>query len=121
MLMACGDFNAMNPAYGYNKYTTKPRDLCQDVTGLDFSLIKDLMHPTGIGNSVARDTAEDLTFIKKDVRRAMTSRNGGGRSRQRQHNRGNRHTGTQLHLHQNTQMDRLECLPRRQKRDDRWR
>lgn len=76
-LIACGDFNAMNPAWGYNKYTAKGRDLYQDATELEFTLITDPTHPTRIGNSVSRDTTPDLTFVKNDVRGAITWRNTG--------------------------------------------
>ncbi|XP_077523238.1 uncharacterized protein LOC144134142 [Amblyomma americanum] len=67
----------MNPAWGYNKYTAKGRDLYQDAMELDFTLITDPTHPTRIGNSVSRDTSPDLTFVKNDVRGAITWRNTG--------------------------------------------
>ncbi|KAG0444479.1 hypothetical protein HPB47_013748 [Ixodes persulcatus] len=76
-LLVCGDINAMNPAWGYNKYTAKGRDLYLDATELDFILITDPTHPTRIGNSVSRDTTPDLTFVKNDARGAITWRNTG--------------------------------------------
>ncbi|XP_070390919.1 uncharacterized protein [Dermacentor albipictus] len=75
-LIACGDFNAMNPARGY-KYTAKGRDLYQDATELDFTLITDPTNLTRIGNSVLRETTPDLTFVKNDIRGAITWRNTG--------------------------------------------
>ncbi|KAH6934766.1 hypothetical protein HPB50_000697 [Hyalomma asiaticum] len=56
-LIACGNFNTMNPAWGYNKYTAKGRNLYRDATELDFTLITDPTHLTRIGNSVSRDTS----------------------------------------------------------------
>ncbi|KAK8781540.1 hypothetical protein V5799_017119 [Amblyomma americanum] len=76
-LIVCGDFNAMNPAWGYKKYTAKGRDLYQDAMELDFTLITDPTHPTRFGYSVFRDTTPGLTFVKNDVRGAITWRNTG--------------------------------------------
>lgn len=55
-LIACGDFNAMDPAWGYVKSNAKGRNLSQDAAELDYTLITDPAHPTRIGNSVSRDT-----------------------------------------------------------------
>lgn len=71
-LLACGDFNAMHPAWGYSKHTAKGRDLLQDATDLDFTLITDPAHPTRLGNSVSRDTTPDLTFVKNDEKGTTT-------------------------------------------------
>ncbi|XP_077508619.1 uncharacterized protein LOC144120005 [Amblyomma americanum] len=67
----------MNPAWDYNKHTAKGRDLYQDAMELDFTLITDPTHPTRIGNSVSRDTTPYLTFVKNDVRGAITWRKTG--------------------------------------------
>lgn len=55
-LIACGDFNAMDHAWGYAKSNAKGRNLAQDALELNYTLITDPAHPTRIGNSGSRDT-----------------------------------------------------------------
>ncbi|XP_072142945.1 uncharacterized protein [Dermacentor andersoni] len=76
-LVACGDFNAAHPAWGYNKQLAKGRDLFQDTLDLGFTLITDPTDPTRIGNSVSRDTTPDLTFVKNDEKGNISWRNTG--------------------------------------------
>ncbi|XP_072143750.1 uncharacterized protein [Dermacentor andersoni] len=76
-LVACGDFNAAHPAWGYNKQLAKGRDLFQDTLDLGFTLITDPTDPTRIGNSVSRDTTPDLTFVKNDEKENISWRNTG--------------------------------------------
>ncbi|XP_077542813.1 uncharacterized protein LOC144155328 [Haemaphysalis longicornis] len=76
-LVACGDFNAAHPAWGYSKQLGKGRDLFQGTIDLGFTLITDPTDPTRIGNSVARDTTPDLTFVKNDEKGEITWRNTG--------------------------------------------
>ncbi|XP_077498683.1 uncharacterized protein LOC144109760 [Amblyomma americanum] len=71
-LVACGDFNAAHPAWGYNKQLAKGRDLFQDTIDLGFTLITDPTDPTRIGNSVSRDTTPDLTFVKNDEKGSIS-------------------------------------------------
>ncbi|KAG0436903.1 hypothetical protein HPB47_017705 [Ixodes persulcatus] len=65
-LVVCGDFNAPNQDWGYQKTTVKGRKLMQDATDVGLNLITDPAFPTRIGTSVTRDTTPDLTFIKTD-------------------------------------------------------
>lgn len=67
-LLIGGDFNAAHRAWGYVKDTAKGRDLLQDTLDHNCVLITDPAHPTRIGNSVARDTTPDLTFVKMITR-----------------------------------------------------
>ncbi|XP_077550626.1 uncharacterized protein LOC144163745 [Haemaphysalis longicornis] len=64
-LIICGDFNAQNQAWGYQRTLAKGRDLLQDSTDLGLNLITDPTQPTRTGNSVTRDTTPDLTFVRK--------------------------------------------------------
>ncbi|XP_077547993.1 uncharacterized protein LOC144160638 [Haemaphysalis longicornis] len=64
-LIICGDFNAQNQAWGYQRTLAKGRDLMQDSTDLGINLITDPTQPTRTGNSVTRDTTPDLTFVRK--------------------------------------------------------
>lgn len=63
-LIAGGDFNAADTAWGYGYSTAKGRQLGQDAQELDFTLLTDPAHPTRIGNSTTRDTTPDLTFVR---------------------------------------------------------
>lgn len=63
-LVIVGDFNAPHDLWGYVYETRKGRNLWQDATELDFTLITDKAFPTRIGNSATRDTTPDLAFIK---------------------------------------------------------
>ncbi|KAM7315618.1 hypothetical protein ISCGN_005401 [Ixodes scapularis] len=63
-LIAGGDFNAAEAAWGYGYNTAKGRNLAQDTQELDFALITDPAHPTRLGNSATRDTTPDLTFVR---------------------------------------------------------
>nr|XP_037270602.1 uncharacterized protein LOC119162244 [Rhipicephalus microplus] len=63
-LVIVGDFNAPHGLWRYVYETRKGRDLWQDATELDLTLITDKAFPTRIGNSAARDTTPDLAFIK---------------------------------------------------------
>ncbi|XP_077547566.1 uncharacterized protein LOC144159740 [Haemaphysalis longicornis] len=64
-LIICGDFNAQNQAWGYQRTLAKGRDLLQDSTDLGLNLITYPTQPTRTGNSVTRDTTPDLTFVRK--------------------------------------------------------
>ncbi|XP_077542647.1 uncharacterized protein LOC144155191 [Haemaphysalis longicornis] len=64
-LIICGDVNAQNQAWGYQRTLPKGRDLLQDSTDLGLNLITDPTQPTRTGNSVTRDTTPDLTFVRK--------------------------------------------------------
>ncbi|KAM7309196.1 hypothetical protein ISCGN_012827 [Ixodes scapularis] len=63
-LIAGGDFNAVEAAWGYGYNTAKGRNLAQDTQELDFALITDPAPPTRLGNSATRDTTPDLTFVR---------------------------------------------------------
>ncbi|KAG0412656.1 hypothetical protein HPB47_010199 [Ixodes persulcatus] len=63
-LIAGGDFNAAEAAWGYGYSTAKGRNLAQGTPELDFALITDPAHPTRLGNSATRDTTPDLTFVR---------------------------------------------------------
>lgn len=63
-LLVVGDFNAPSPAWGYIRDTRKGLMLWQDTHNLGYTIIIDPAYPTRMGNSVARDTTPDLTFIK---------------------------------------------------------
>lgn len=76
-LVACGDFNAMDPAWGYVKSNAKGRNLSHDAAELDYTLITDPALPTRMGNSVSRDTTPDLTFVKNNEPITITWRNTG--------------------------------------------
>lgn len=74
-LIAGGDFNAADTAWGYGYSTAKGRQLGQDAQELDFTLITDPAHPTRIGNSTTRDTTPDLTFVRNAGVAAITWKN----------------------------------------------
>ncbi|KAH9381716.1 hypothetical protein HPB48_010535 [Haemaphysalis longicornis] len=57
------------------KQSAKGRDLLQDATDLDLTLMMDPAHPTRLIISVSRNTTPDLTFVKNDERGATTWRN----------------------------------------------
>ncbi|KAH6920879.1 hypothetical protein HPB50_028133 [Hyalomma asiaticum] len=63
-LIAGGDFNAADTAWGYGYSTAKGRQLGQDAQELDFTLITDPAQPMRIGNSTTRDTTPDMTFVR---------------------------------------------------------
>ncbi|KAH6938984.1 hypothetical protein HPB50_015345 [Hyalomma asiaticum] len=63
-LIAGGDFNAADTAWGYGYSTAKGRQLGQDAQELDFTLITDPAYPTRIGNYTSRDRTPDLTFVR---------------------------------------------------------
>lgn len=58
----CGDFNAQHRELGYTTTTSKGRDLLEDATEAEFTLLTNPAHPSRIGTSAARDTNPDLAF-----------------------------------------------------------
>ncbi|KAK8787284.1 hypothetical protein V5799_022940 [Amblyomma americanum] len=62
-LIAGGDFNAADTAWGYGYSTNKGRLLGEDAQEVDCTLLTDPAHPTRIGTSTTSDTTSDLTFV----------------------------------------------------------
>ncbi|KAL1415853.1 hypothetical protein MTO96_028636 [Rhipicephalus appendiculatus] len=60
--IVCGDFNAQHRELGYTTTTSKGRDLLEDATEAEFTLLTNPAHPSRIGTSAARDTNPDLAF-----------------------------------------------------------
>lgn len=58
----CGDFNAQHTELGYTHTTSKGRDLLEDASAAEFTLLTNSAHPSRIGTSTARDTNPDLAF-----------------------------------------------------------
>lgn len=63
-LIVAGDFNAPFHTWGYRYDTNKGKELWQNATDLDLTLITDAKFPTRIGTSSCRDSTPDLTFVK---------------------------------------------------------
>lgn len=64
-LVVGGDFNAAHRDLGHVWNSAKARDLFQDATDADLTLITDPSHPTHIGTSTTRDTTPDLVFTNE--------------------------------------------------------
>lgn len=60
-VVVCGDFNAPNR---HARTMVKGRELLQDAINAGFNLVTGPSQPTRTGTSVARDTTQDLTFVK---------------------------------------------------------
>lgn len=63
-LVIAGDFNAPHYTWGYMYNTVKGKELWQNATDLDLTLVTDKSFPTRLGTSSCRDSTPDLTFVK---------------------------------------------------------
>ncbi|XP_050022657.1 uncharacterized protein [Dermacentor andersoni] len=66
-LIFLGDFNAWHSAWGYQRDTAKGFNLLRETQSHELVLITQPGTPTRIGNSVARDTTPDLTFVNNET------------------------------------------------------
>lgn len=77
LLVIGGDFNAPHTAWGCVRDSIKGRYLLESALENECALITDPANPTRIGNSVARDTTPDLTFVQNDTLEKTTWKNTG--------------------------------------------